>query len=194
MNHDPTTGPDNIEHFGRKDTAENFDTNAEAAHEQKIAEGGYPPLNQGKADPQAHVDPIVADLSTQLQLAEKKSAAAAIMGNPARAAGMGVKPTFLAAPPGTPEVVQKVLNALPGLIGAVDNALRTETGETRGIPFALVMFTDGIAVHASNFNPEATKTALVDFAKSLSEQRPLASGGGEVAVPLPGAANDTPVQ
>lgn len=110
------------------------------------------------------------------------TAARDIMADPARAAGMSAQPAFLQAPPGTPEQVQLVLNILPGLIGAIDEAVRDQTGVRTGLPFCLVIFAaQGAAIHASNFNPAAAKKALIDFGESLKTAQPQAE-----------AANDRP--
>jgi hypothetical protein len=66
-------------------------------------------------------------------------------------------------PPEQPAEVAKVLDALPGLIGAIDRALIDESGKKW--PFVLLVFAPNGAMHATNINPaslgvEAVKTVV----------------------------------
>lgn len=52
-----------------------------------------------------------------------------------------------------PAATAKLLDALPGLVGAIDHAIQDQTGEK--IAFVLVAFTAGAACHATNISPPA---------------------------------------
>lgn len=85
----------------------------------------------------------------------KQSAAAAIMGNPAAAAHVATLPT--------PEVlIQRTLEALPGLVGAIDHAIRDQTGKHQ--PFVLLIFAEGTALHSANFDPKVAQKAVIELA------------------------------
>lgn len=85
-----------------------------------------------------------------------KNAAQQIMGNPAAPA----------AP--TPEVlVQRTLAALPGLVGAIDHALKDQTGKHQ--PFVLLIFAEGTALHSANFQPDVAKKAVIELAQRWGE-------------------------
>ena len=121
-----------------KDTAENFDTNAEADNEQRIAD------QQEAAGKTGHIN------------GHKQSAAAAIMGDPAAAAHAAALPT--------PEVlIQRTLGALPGLVGAIDHAIKDQTGKHQ--PFVLLIFAEGTALHSANFNPKVAQKAVIELAQ-----------------------------
>jgi hypothetical protein len=47
--------------------------------------------------------------------------------------------------------VAKLLDALPALVGGIDHAIFKESGKT--LPFVLLVFTEGGAMHATNINP-----------------------------------------
>lgn len=54
---------------------------------------------------------------------------------------------------------QKVIDAMPGMIGAIDQAFIGETGQK--VAFILVAFIDGAAAHGTNINPpEAAVSAM----------------------------------
>lgn len=57
-----------------------------------------------------------------------------------------------------PEASHKdlLMHALPGIVGAIDQALIGETG--RKTAFFLVAFVEGAAVHATNINPPEAAT------------------------------------
>lgn len=132
-----------------KDTAENFDTNAEAAAEQKVAD-------QQAAAPNGHINGSAAP-------ATAKSIAAAIMSNPAAAS--------VAATVATPMViVLRTLEILPGLVGALDSAIKDQTGKHQ--PFVLLIFAEGTALHSANFAPEVAKNAVIELAKRWDEGEP----------------------
>lgn len=50
-----------------------------------------------------------------------------------------------------PVVTAKLLDALPGLVGAIDGAIRDATGEK--VAFVLITFPPGSACHATNISP-----------------------------------------
>lgn len=130
-----------------KDTPEN--ANADAASEQETASSNVVPISG--------------------------TAAKAIMGDPAAAAGMNVSPEVL---------VQRVLTALPGLVGAIDYAIKDQTGKHQ--PFVLLVFAEGTALHSANFAPEAAKLAVMELVQHWGEEPPhMVEPGGEEA-----AAND----
>ena len=84
-----------------------------------------------------------------------QSAAQAIMGNPAAAAHVATLPT--------PEVlIQRVLEALPGLVGGIDYAIRDQTGKHQ--PFVLLIFAEGTALHSANFDPRVAQKAVIELA------------------------------
>ena len=83
------------------------------------------------------------------------SPAAAIMANPAAAAHVATLPT--------PEVlIQRTLEALPGLVGAIDHAIRDQTGKHQ--PFVLLIFAEGTALHSANFDPKVAQKAVIELA------------------------------
>lgn len=58
----------------------------------------------------------------------------------------------------------KLLDDLPGLVGALDKAIFDTAGEQ--LPFTLLVYAPGGAMHASNFNAQEAVRAL----KSLADQ------------------------
>lgn len=81
-------------------------------------------------------------------------------------------------PPGQPAEAAAVLEALPGLIGAIDQALITESG-TRW-PFVLLVFAQNGAMHATNINPaELGVEAVKTVAKAWEEEPPHAAHGSK---------------
>lgn len=65
-----------------------------------------------------------------------------------------------------PDTTTKILDDLPQLVGAVDRFLIDKTGER--IPFVVVAFTAGRALHATNINPPAVAfDALKDLVKNM---------------------------
>lgn len=103
-----------------------------------------------------------------------KTAAQQIMDNPAVAAG--------AAQIATPEVlVQRTLAALPGLVGAIDHAIKDQTGKHQ--PFVLLVFAEGTAMHSANFQPEVAKAAVIELAQrwGTGEEAHLVPPGDEAA-------------
>lgn len=65
-----------------------------------------------------------------------------------------------------PTATAKILDELPQLIGAVDRFLIDTSGER--IPFVVVAFTAGRAIHATNINPPAVAfDALKELVKTM---------------------------
>lgn len=73
-------------------------------------------------------------------------------------------PAFAAAPP---EQVKKVMDELPSMVGGIDLALRDLTGKP--MPFVMVIFTDGGAMHATNIEPNLAQRAIQELAASWGE-------------------------
>ena len=63
--------------------------------------------------------------------------------------------------------IKRVLDALPGLVGGVDNAFRDQTGEHH--PFVLLVFAEGVALHAANFDPVQARMAVIQVATRWDE-------------------------
>lgn len=53
--------------------------------------------------------------------------------------------------PALPETTNKIIEELPQLIGAIDRFLIDTSGEK--VPFVIVAFTAGQAIHGTNINP-----------------------------------------
>ncbi len=64
-----------------------------------------------------------------------------------------------------PKVTAKLLDSLPGLVGAIDRAIFDSAGEK--IAFVLVAFTGTGAVHATNISP--AKNAVIALKALLAE-------------------------
>lgn len=64
------------------------------------------------------------------------------------------------AAPAAPEI-QKIMDAMPGLIGGVDTALIDHIGKP--VPFIMVLFSGKTAVHATNFDAATAMDALRNF-------------------------------
>lgn len=65
-----------------------------------------------------------------------------------------------------PEEAAKILDALPGLIGALDTAIKDIAGKPIG--FVLMISLPGGVAHASNIQPAATAMQFVkDFAATI---------------------------
>ena len=76
--------------------------------------------------------------------------------------------------PVQPVVTAKLLDSLPGLVGAIDKALFDTCGER--VAFVLVAFAAGGAVHATNIQPAANAVkALKDLTANWD------TGDGDVA-------------
>lgn len=78
---------------------------------------------------------------------------------------------------------QKILDAMPGLIGAIDRALRDTVGHDGkpGSPvgFVLFAFRDGTALHATNFDdPSKVIDVVKEMAAAWDENPPAAQSGG----------------
>ena len=73
--------------------------------------------------------------------------------------------------PEQPPAVATMLDALPGMVGAIDNAIMDTTGSR--LPFVLLVFVGSGAVHATNINPASDAVAAV---KNLAAQWDTAEG------------------
>jgi hypothetical protein len=90
-------------------------------------------------------------------------------------------------PPEQPVVTARVLDALPSLIGALDRLLREVTGQK--LPFVLLVFAEGGAMHATNIQPASQAVAAI---KELAAQwditepqaRPQPAGSAAEAQPV----------
>lgn len=70
-----------------------------------------------------------------------------------------------------PAHVAKLLDALPGLVGAIDQAVLDKSG--RRLPFVLLVFAGNGALHATNIQPAARAIAAVkDLAAHWDEAPP----------------------
>ena len=63
-----------------------------------------------------------------------------------------------------PEPAAKLLDALPGLIGAIDKAIWDQTGQK--FPFVLLVFGNGGAMHATNIDAKVALEAVQEFARA----------------------------
>ena len=63
-----------------------------------------------------------------------------------------------------PEPAAKLLDALPGLIGAIDKAIWDQTGQK--YPFVLLVFGNGGAMHATNIDAKVALEAVQEFARA----------------------------
>lgn len=105
------------------------------------------------------------------------TAAKAIMDNPAAAAGEA--PTAVVSPQITDPGMAELLNQLPGLVGAIDSAIKDTAGRPLG--FMLLVFPDtggGIALHAANCNfaraQDATRAVVAGWDQGTAgEDRPI---------------------
>lgn len=68
-------------------------------------------------------------------------------------------------PQDTDILTTKTLNALPGLVGAIDQAIHAELGDR--LPFSLVIYLPQGGAYASNGDAEEMKAALKEFAGQL---------------------------
>jgi len=68
-------------------------------------------------------------------------------------------------PPEQPVAVAKVLDALPGIVGGLDSMLRDLCGQK--MPFVLLVFAQGGAMHATNIVPASQ---AIEAVKQLAEQ------------------------
>ena len=64
-----------------------------------------------------------------------------------------------------PEPTAKLLDALPGLIGAIDRAIFDTAGEK--FPFVLLVFGNGGALHATNIDAKVAINAVQEFANAM---------------------------
>ena len=61
-----------------------------------------------------------------------------------------------------PVETAKMLDALPGLVGAIDKAIIDQSGKR--FPFVLLVFGNGAAMHATNIDAKVALGAVQDFA------------------------------
>lgn len=74
---------------------------------------------------------------------------------------------------GQPKAVAKVLDALPGMIGAIDRAIFDAGGKK--MPFVLLVFGENGAMHATNINPPSQGVeAVKQLAKAWEVELPQA--------------------
>lgn len=66
-----------------------------------------------------------------------------------------------------PVATQKLLDSLPGLIGAIDTAIKDQTGQP--FPFVLLVFGNGSAMHATNIDAKIAIGAVQEFARQTQE-------------------------
>lgn len=72
---------------------------------------------------------------------------------------------------GQPQDVQKTLDALPGLVGAIDRAIFDQSGKKQ--PFVLLIFANGGAMHATNIHPPVDAvTAIKQLAAQWDHTEP----------------------
>lgn len=67
--------------------------------------------------------------------------------------------------PGQPVAVKKLLDGLPGLVGALDRAIFDTSG--RKFPFVLLVFAENGAMHATNIHPPVN---AIEAVKELAAQ------------------------
>lgn len=82
--------------------------------------------------------------------------------------------------PEQPPEVAKMLDALPGLIGAIDQAVVDASGKRQ--PFVLLVFVDGGAVHATNMEPaQQAYDAIRRLAHEWDRAEAEGAGAGDAA-------------
>jgi hypothetical protein len=69
-----------------------------------------------------------------------------------------------------PVETQKMLDALPGLVGAIDRAIVDQTGKK--FPFVLLVFGNGAALHATNIDAKVALSAVQEFAAATAGDAP----------------------
>lgn len=73
-----------------------------------------------------------------------------------------------------------LLDALPGLVGALDRAIFDASGVKA--PFVLLIFNNGGAMHATNIHPPIDAVrAVKELAAVWDDTLPEAHGGGDAA-------------
>lgn len=93
-----------------------------------------------------------------------------IMDNPAAAAGEAAAP-ILTSPHITDPGTAKLLNELPGLVGAIDSAIKETSGKNHA--FMLMIFTPGTALHCTNAHPQQVQAAVVELVEKWKEDPAL---------------------
>lgn len=104
----------------------------------------------------------------------QRSDAARIMDNPAAAAEQS---SGLTSPHISDPGVAKLLDQMPGLVGAIDAAVKDTAGKPLG--FMLIVFAPGTALHATNCNPQHAQAAVTELVKSWEQD---------------GRGNETPIE
>lgn len=88
-----------------------------------------------------------------------------IMKDPAGASGTTQETApVLSSPHISDPSVAKLLNELPGLVGAIDHAIKDVAGQPHA--FMLMIFTPGIALHATNGQPQLVQAYAAELVKS----------------------------
>jgi hypothetical protein len=64
-----------------------------------------------------------------------------------------------------PTEIKKLLDCLPGMTGAIDQAFQAETGQPW--PFVLLVFSGDKALHVTNFEPAEAMRLIKHFAEAL---------------------------
>jgi hypothetical protein len=67
-----------------------------------------------------------------------------------------------------PTEIQKVIDAMPGIVGGLDAALVDHVGAP--VPFVIIMFVGKTAAHATNFDPKIAMDLTREFAAKLDKQ------------------------
>jgi hypothetical protein len=62
------------------------------------------------------------------------------------------------------EITQRILEQLPHLIGAIDTAIMDASGTKERLPFMLLIFNEGGAMHAQNFDQAIARRAVLELA------------------------------
>lgn len=78
--------------------------------------------------------------------------------------------------------VKKIMDELPGMVGGIDHALIDMLGKPA--PFVLVIFAEGGAMHATNFDPKLAAAAVKELAASW-DTTDGGEGNGTGAAPTP---------
>lgn len=109
--------------------------------------------------------------------------AKAIMQDPAAAAGQPAAP-LITSPHITDPGVQNLLNQLPGLVGAIDHAIRDTAGKP--LAFMLMVFAPGGALHACNGDHRQIMAAAEELITNLKADQQPEPPPGEGGPGMPG--------
>lgn len=74
---------------------------------------------------------------------------------------------------------QALLDQLPGLVGAIDNAIKDTSG--KHMAFMLLVFADEAVLHATNADPAIAQDATRAYVQALNDQ---AAGNGAESQPV----------